>query len=159
MNNTVVKKTERRKRIIRYAPLFIWLAFILLMSSSAGAMSETSRFIGPLLRYLFPDAAPETLALIHGYIRKSAHLFEYGVLAFFAWAAFRGSSVGWLSRNRYVAAFAVVAAVAVTDEINQSFLQSRTGTPWDVALDCVGGLIVLVFIAAARRFRDRRAQA
>lgn len=148
-----------RRRAIRYAPLFFWIALILYLGSAQGAMSETSRFIGPLLRFLFPDAAPETLAVFHGYIRKFAHLFEYGVLAAIALNAFLGSAVSALRRHRYGAAMAVVLVVAVIDETSQSMLASRTGTPWDLGLDALGGLIALLFlllIDLARYWKTRK---
>lgn len=147
-----------RRRAIRYAPLFFWIAVILYLGSAQGAMSETSRFIGPLLRFLFPDAAPETLAVFHGYIRKFAHLFEYGVLAAIALLAFSGSDVKALRRHRYGAAMAVVLIVAAIDETSQSTLASRTGTPWDVGLDALGGAIVLSFLLLFElaRIRKRR---
>lgn len=159
MTENVTVNTGWRKRLIRYAPLFLWIAVILYLGSAQGSMSETSRFIGPLLRFLFPDAAPDTLAVFHGYIRKFAHLFEYGVLAAIALNAFLGSAVSALRRHRYGAAMAVVLVVAVIDETSQSMLASRTGTPWDVGLDALGGLIALLFlllIDLARYWKTRK---
>ena len=54
---------------------------------------------------------------------------------------------------------AVVLVVAVIDETSQSMLASRTGTPWDVGLDALGGLIALLFlllIDLARYWKTRK---
>ena len=40
-------------------------------------------------------------------------------------------------------ALAWVALVAACDEARQAFVHSRTGTPWDVALDVAGGMLAL----------------
>lgn len=118
-------------------------------------MAETSRFIRPLLEFLFPAASEETLQLIHFYIRKCAHFTEYGILAFFAARAFLGSRIDWLRKGRLIFALAVVLAVALTDEINQSFIASRTSSIRDVALDLFGGTVMMLFFWFFTRKRDR----
>ncbi len=47
------------------------------------------------------------------------------------------------------------ALVATCDEWHQSFLPNRTGTPYDVLLDCCGALVMLiiVYIILVRRSR------
>lgn len=138
---------------MRYAPFFLWIAVIFFLSSGAGSMSETSRFIRPLLVFLFPDASPETLRLYHGYVRKFAHFFEYAVLAAVASRAFWTSSKALLSRYWYLAAFLLVAAVACVDEFSQSFNSARTGAAADVLLDIFGGvfMIGLLMLIKGRR--------
>ena len=122
-----------------YAPLIIWIGVIFYLSSGQGAMTETSRFIRPILVFLFPDAPETTLAIYHGYIRKFAHFAEYAVLAFLASRAFIKASGSW-----YVLAFGLTLAVAVLDEINQSFNPNRTSSEWDVILDVIGGVFAIV---------------
>lgn len=109
-------------------------------------MSETSRFVRPFLEWLFPLAAPETLAIYHGYIRKFAHFFEYAVLAFWGWFALRRSSIEFLQKYWFLFSFALVALIAAMDETNQSFNSARTGSIYDVLLDISGGLVVIVFL-------------
>jgi VanZ family protein len=36
--------------------------------------------------------------------------------------------------------------VASSDEIHQHFLPNRSGSPWDVLIDCSGGLLMQVLI-------------
>ena len=129
---------QRRKWLTAYAPLAIWIVIILGLGSSFGSMNETSRFIRPLLEFLFPNALPETLTYVHGYIRKLAHFAEYGVLGFLAIRAFAG-----LHRWALIAALILVLAVAATDEVKQSFNPTRTSSPWDVLIDLTGGAAVI----------------
>lgn len=132
-----------------YAPLIIWTIFIFGLGSGLGAMNETSRIIRPLLEWLFPNSPAETLTFYHGIIRKFAHLFEYAVLAFLACRSLIGV------RYRFLLALIFVFLVASADEYKQSLDPSRTGSPWDVALDTVGGAISLVFYRLVARRRGQ----
>ena len=104
------KKSNWRGQIIRYAPLFLWIGVIFYLSSSQGAMSNTSRFIRPLLEWFFPLAPEETLQIYHGYIRKFAHFAEYAALAFLAARAFRSSSIELVRKYWFVFALSLVSA-------------------------------------------------
>ena len=66
-------------------------------------MSQTSRFIRPLIEFFFPGASPETILLIHAFIRKSAHFIEYGLLGLLAGTigATGGGVLSW-AVSRYV---------------------------------------------------------
>ena len=106
-------------------------------------MDETSRIIGPILRFLFPTASAETLGLYHFYIRKLAHLTEYAILAFLAIRAIAATSHLFLQKHRIVLTLCVVLSIASIDEINQSFEASRTGAFADVILDLAGGCLMI----------------
>lgn len=103
-------------------------------------MTETSRFIRPLLEFLFPNEPEATLQAYHGYIRKAAHFTEYSILAVLSARACSYLLDELSRRSRYILPLAIVLFVAVADECNQSFLASRTGSVTDVALDLVGGV-------------------
>lgn len=145
-----------RGRIIRYAPLILWIAVIFFASSTAGASKNTSIFIRPLLEWLFSSASPETITIYHGYIRKFAHFFEYALLTFFASRAFGSSSKNVLKENWFVFSVVFVALIASIDEFNQSFNSQRTGTIYDVLLDCFGGICMILFIFASRYLRKSK---
>jgi VanZ family protein len=42
---------------------------------------HTSRFIGPLLHWLYPTISPFTILRVQLFVRKLAHVSEYAVLA------------------------------------------------------------------------------
>ena len=149
-----LQKPIWRGRIIRYAPLVLWIGVILFLSTSQASMSNTSRFIRPLLEFFFPGASEETLIIYHGYIRKLAHLTEYAILAFWAFWAFSNSNLKNLRRFWFVFALLLVLLVASIDETNQSYLTSRTGSIYDVLLDVSGGLIMLIFLILYRFRRN-----
>ena len=69
--------------------------------------------------------------------------------------AFRTSQGERVRRLWWLAAFALVACVALVDEYHQSFLPSRTGTIYDSLLDMTGGATALA-CAALWLARKRR---
>jgi VanZ family protein len=139
-----------RRRLWRYGPLVLWMAFICYASTAAMSASQTSRVIGPLLRWLFPSITDAQLLAVHMTVRKTAHLTEYAILALLASRAFLSSSKQFLRRRWYVAAFALAASLALLDELNQSFTPSRGGSIWDSLLDATGASLALAFVALLR---------
>jgi len=141
-----------RGRIIRYAPLILWISVIFFASSTAGANKNTSLFVRPLLVWLFPEAPAATLDIYHGYVRKFAHFAEYAALAFFASRAFWDSSFQILRRFWFVWAFLTVTLIAAADEYNQSFNILRTGSFYDTLIDASGGLTMIVFLWLSKKW-------
>jgi VanZ family protein len=152
-----MNKTDEgwRGPVLRYAPVLVWVGIIFLLSSPEGSMQQTSRFLRPLLQFIFPAADEATLQIYHGYIRKSAHVTEYAILAILAARAFSAAKP-LLRSFWFVWAIGLVISVASLDEFNQSFEPSRTSTPWDVALDVAGGVLGAVLFFAIRGLLERR---
>ncbi len=133
-----------------------WLAvaacigLILLFSGDEFSAGSTSRFFGPLLRWLFPEIGAATFLALHLWVRKLAHLSEYALLGLLAFRALRLSIAVSLPRTALLG-LVVVLAVAATDELRQSFLASRTGSLLDVGIDFAGGAIGVCLIIALHR--------
>ena len=112
-------------------------------------MGVAGRLAPPLLLMgliFFLSAQPDLnsgLGLWDTIGRKILHMAEYGVLWFLWWRAF----------GYRLAALAVAVALlyAVSDEVHQSFVDGRHGSPWDVAIDSAGvGLTGLLVVWRAR---------
>ncbi|WP_410503786.1 VanZ family protein [Leptolyngbya sp. 7M] len=131
----------------------MWIGVIFYLSSQAGAASETSRFLGPLIQYFFPEMLPESRQMIHAIIRKSAHFFEYAVLAALVIRAFSLSSLSKLRKNRFVLAIIFSGIIASIDEFNQSLNPARTGLVTDVLLDLSGAIFATLLVYSFYRFR------
>lgn len=154
-----IASSSWRGRLWRYAPLVGWIGFIFFASTGAMSASNTSRIIGPLFKWLFPGITEAQLLLVHFSVRKTAHFTEYALLALLAARAFTSSTRLRLRRNWFVAAFLLVALVALLDEYNQSFNVARTGTIWDSLIDISGGATALVVYSLWRARFATRAQA
>ena len=128
------------RRFLKYGlPVLAWMIFIFIGSTDLLSAEHTSRFIGPFLRWFSPDVTDATIASVQFVVRKIGHLTEYAILAALLYRAFR------LYRDRpLVLSFIVAAIYAALDEFHQSFVTSRTGSPWDVAIDCLGAAIGLL---------------
>jgi VanZ family protein len=136
--------TTRSVRAIMSAwlPPALWVGAIQGFAGDTFAEAHTSRFIGPMLRWLFPDADQETLDLIHFVIRKSCHVLEYGLLALLSWRAFTLTfDLSCMLRTWF--SLALVLAVATLDESRQAVSALRGGAASDVALDLAGGVLAL----------------
>ncbi|MBW2579000.1 MAG: VanZ family protein [Deltaproteobacteria bacterium] len=121
-----------------------------IFASDLFSASETSRFIAPLLRWLFPDAAAESVVTVHIAFRKAGHFVGYAILAWLALRAFRASferPLAWLA----AASLALALVVALVDEGRQSLARSRTGAVSDVVLDMSGAASALLLAIAIRR--------
>jgi len=135
-----------RRTISRYLPLIAWMAFISFASTGNFSAGNTSRIIGPLVLWLFPDTSPETMLTIHAATRKIAHLAEYALLGILAARAFRGSPREALSEQFFGISLVLVIVYALADEYHQSFVPSRTGTIYDSLIDIAGGFAALVIV-------------
>lgn len=126
-----------------YLPVFLWMLLIFVASTGIGAASNTSRIIGPILRWFYPDISDDTIWLIQGIVRKGAHITEYAILAFLMWRSRRetlGEKYAWHWNETWII-LAVSALYAATDEFHQSFVSTRYGSPWDVLLDTFGAAV------------------
>ncbi len=145
----------REENLWLYLPLIGWIGGIFYLSSSKGSVARTAVYFVPLLNFLFPRGGDaRAFNKYHFVVRKLCHFAGYAVLALLASIVFYNSSLLAAAKFWYVGAFAIVLVVASMDEFRQSFYPDRHGSLSDVALDCLGGLtmILLFRIFAANVF-------
>jgi VanZ family protein len=80
--------------------------------------------------------------------RKIVHMAEYGLLCFLWWRAIRELTT---VRNALAIAFCISLAYAGTDELHQTFVHGRHGTPVDVLIDAVGIATACVLVLRRQR--------
>ena len=131
-----------------WLPVALWMAVIFAASTSAGTFQHSSRIIGPLLHWFFPNMAEGTVNTVVFAVRKCAHMTEYAVLALLLWRAMwkpqSNDTRPWswpTARN----AILFTALYAMTDEIHQLFVADRQGQFIDVVIDTTGATLGLVF--------------
>ena len=139
-------------------PALVWAALITSFSTDPFSAEHTSRLIVPLLRWLFPHAAPDTLALAHHLIRKAAHVCEYFIFSVLVVRGVRGGRSGWRV-GWSLAALAMAAGWAGLDELHQAFVPSRGPSVMDVLIDACGAAAGQLAFAAIVLFRSRRSGA
>lgn len=142
-----------------WAIVAIWLLVIFGASSDAGSSRRSSRIIGPIVRWLYPSIDDLQLSQVVGFVRKAAHVTEYGILAVLLWRAIRRSrpAPGWSWEGRAALwAWALATTYAATDEYHQSFVPSRSGQWQDVVLDSSGAALGLLLTWGWFHWRSSR---
>jgi VanZ family protein len=132
-------------RLKYWWPAIAWAIVISLASTDTFSSGHTSGLIVPILHWLFPAAGTETLEQLHFLIRKSAHFTEYFIFSILLFRALRGQSQGWRLRWA-IWALLLAAGYSAMDEFHQSFVLSRTASPWDSLLDTTGAAVSQVAV-------------
>lgn len=129
-----------------WLPVAFAIGVILLESTEWFGSDHTSHLLRWLWENLFGRVSPARWEMIHHLIRKCGHFFGYGFMGL-AWLR-----AWWMTLPHShfltdaVLALLGTAMVASCDEWHQTFLPNRTGTPWDVLLDCCGALTLQLLV-------------
>jgi VanZ family protein len=130
------------------------MAVILWLSSDAFSAAQTGGHLEALLRWLLPSITPAQIQHVHMLVRKSAHVTVYALLAGLWLRAFVRERELPLPAAAWVA-FAITVAWACVDELHQSTVDSREGSPVDVAIDAAGAAVALIAARVAGRWNGR----
>jgi VanZ family protein len=140
-----------------WLPVAVGIAIIVLESTEAFGSDHTSGPLRRIFEYLFGHVSDDRWDLIHHLVRKTGHFLGYGFIGL-AWLR-----AWWftLPRSRFIQdaflALLGTAVVASCDEWHQTFLPNRTGSPWDVLLDCIGAITLQVIVYVfMRTFKPKR---
>jgi len=151
------KERNLRFWVSAWLPVVLGICVILMESTEVMGSDHTSGPFRRIFEALFGQVSGPRWEIIHHYIRKSGHFLGYG-----------GMGLAWLrawwmtlphSRFLHDAFLALLgtATVASCDEWHQTYLPNRTGTPWDVLLDCCGAITLqLIVYVTMRIFRPKK---
>lgn len=154
------------------------LIIIAFESTDRFSSAHTGVMLGRFLRWLSIRPTPDTLQTVNAVLRKCGHVLGYGILSFLLFRACRGTYralAGYYSwrtsrlngiplREAFhflwqfswaLLALCGTALAAITDEVHQMGIPSRTGSWWDVLLDSSAAFAsqVLIFVFAVRKTR------
>jgi VanZ family protein len=125
-------------------------------SSDKISSQRSSRIIGPIVLWLFPNLPKKTVDKIVFEVRKGAHVTEFAILAMLLWRARnRPSRLNFRPWNWSEARFAwlLVVLYAATDEFHQTFVPNREGMARDVLIDSAGAALGLILLWRFCRWR------
>lgn len=151
----------RTRLLVRaWLPVLICIFVISQESTVAFGADRTTGPLQHFFEFFFGHFTQPQWWRLHLIIRKSGHFLGYGILSIAWFRAF------WMTmrlaeplRRRLTSAHAMAMVgtllVASADEFHQTFLPNRTGTPWDVLVDCTGAALmqILVWLWMRRRMR------
>ncbi len=143
--------------ISAWLPVAIGIAAIVVESTKAFGSDHTSGPLRFIFQAIFGHVSDAHWEVIHHLIRKSGHFIGYGLIGL-AWLR-----AWWMTLPRIsllvCSGLALIgtALVASWDEWHQSYLPNRTSSPWDVLLDCSGGVVMqLLVYLCIRWFKPER---
>ena len=150
------------KRSLRYSintwlPVLLGVAVIVAESTELFGADRTSAPLRRLYQAIFGSVSNGQWESIHHLIRKSGHFFAYGAIGL-AWlrAWWRTLPHSHFLMDSLLALLGT-ALVASADEWHQTYLPNRTGTPWDVLLDCSGVITLQMLVYFfMRAFKPKR---
>ncbi len=139
--------TASRPNLVRaWWPAVVWIGLITFESTDFFSSEHTGSLLYTLLTRLFGQINFYDFLIFHHYLRKTGHVVGYGMLSLLllrGWRATLGR-VHTLLLRMALLSWLGTAFVAAMDEWHQSYIPSRTGTVWDVALDSVAGVAFLL---------------
>lgn len=129
------------------------MLLIFVVSSDLGSSRNTSRIIGPIVRWFYPAATAKTIHVVQAIVRKTGHLTGYAVLAALLWVSLRNANGSQfaLSKSAFFLVLAVCFIYACSDELHQHFVSSRQASFWDVLIDTTGAALALGLIFLWKR--------
>jgi VanZ family protein len=140
-----------------WLPVAIGIGIIVMESTELMGSNHTSYPLRWLFEAIFGPISDTNWEMVHHLVRKCGHFFGYGALGL-AWLR-----AWWmtLSRSHFLTdallALLGTALVASWDEWHQSYLPNRSGSVWDVLLDCAGAIaLILAAYILMRMMRLRR---
>jgi VanZ family protein len=136
-----------------WIPAVIAVAIICTESTDTFSSQHTSSWLRPIVEHWFGHINDNTWELYHHYLRKTGHFVGYGLVALTFLRAWLhtlnlrapSSLVAWRLKSTLLAILST-AIVASCDEYHQSFIPSRTGSPYDVLLDTVGACALCLLV-------------
>ncbi|MGA7648823.1 MAG: VanZ family protein, partial [Terriglobales bacterium] len=142
-----IRSTASRPNLLRaWWPAAVWVCLIAFESTDFFSSEHTGSMLYTLLTHLFGPIDYYKFDVFHHYLRKTGHVVGYGMLSLLLLRGWRATfgRVPELLLRAVLLSWLGTAIVAALDEWHQSYIPSRTGTIWDVALDTVAGVAFLV---------------
>jgi VanZ family protein len=144
--------------LLAWWPALLWSAVIFFASTDTFSSAHTGSILKPFLHWLIPSLTDAQFEFIHFFTRKSAHLTEYFVFYLLLFRGMRGGRRGWYWTWAFGAWF-IAAVYSALDEIHQSFVASRTASPWDSLIDSTGAFLALIVVFLFYQLFRRNRQA
>ena len=129
--------------LLAWAPTALWALVIWQLGGDDWSAPTTSRFLGPLIEWIFPTLDIQTRMELAAALRKLAHPAVYGGLAILAYPASLRTLRGRRGVGQALLTLLPVVLLATADEWRQSASSVRTGSQFDVLLDLAGGIVAL----------------
>ena len=140
---TVDRRYHWKTRIKNWLPVCAWLSLIFFFSTDQFSSANTEQIFGFLSSWLLPEISIENIPPIHGAMRKIGHWSEYLVLAVLILRALRNETGKKWELRHAVHTLVFIILYALSDELHQAFVPSRTASFGDAMIDVLGGICAI----------------
>jgi len=153
MNNSVAVadlNVSKYRVALRLATV-AWAVLVFYLSTERFGSDFSQALVAQALLLLHISVSPRTFHILDTLLRKSAHITEYGILAFLVYGSFGEQQPFRWRLRQAIWCIGLVGLYSLTDELHQRYVPGRHGSLVDCGIDIVGATIAVVMIFEARR--------
>lgn len=132
------------KKIVYTILLILWMIFIFMLSNQNGTVSaeNSSSILNTLLNLINIENTDYVISIIHEPLREFMHYFEYLILTFLLYKTL----INWNIKKEVLIFLILPIIYALMDEIHQLFIVGRTFQLYDILMDILGCITVILII-------------
>jgi VanZ family protein len=151
---TVAVSPRSRPCALYWAMAVGWAALIFYLSTSKFAPHFSESLVARALTFLHIGLPPRIVHVLDSALRKSAHLFEYGMFSLLLYASLPNEDSPRSRLRRALWCVLIAAAYSLTDEFHQVFVPGRHASLRDCGVDVAGaGIAAAIAYQGQRWFR------
>ncbi|MHB8652850.1 MAG: VanZ family protein [Terriglobia bacterium] len=133
----------------------VWAVLVFYLSTQRFGPDFSRQLVVLGLAFLHISVSPRTLHILDTLLRKTAHVTEYGMLAFFVYGSFGEQQPFLWSVRQALWCIGIVGLYSLTDEFHQRFVPGRGSHLTDCGIDVAGAAIAMGVIFMGRRLFRR----
>jgi VanZ family protein len=127
-------------------PVAAWAIVIFVFSTDHFSSFNTSSILAPLLSWLLSGISALEIDDVHVATRKLAHWSEYLVFAVLLLRALKNDASRRCELRHAGWTLALVLLYALSDELHQTFVPTRTASIRDVMINVLGGICGILWL-------------
>ena len=157
MNHSVAAADPNlsKRRVALRLTTLAWAVLVFYLSTERFGSDFSQGLIAQVLRLLHISVSPRTFHIFDTLLRKTAHMTEYGILAFFVYGSFAEQQPFRWRLRQAIWCIGIVGLYSLTDELHQRFVPGRHASLVDCGIDVAGATIAVIMIFEARRLFRR----
>jgi VanZ family protein len=132
-----------------------WAVLVFYLSTERFGSDFSRAVVAQALMLLHISVAPRTFHILDTLLRKSAHITEYGILAFLVYGSFGEQQPFRWRLRQAMWCIGIVGLYSLTDELHQRYVPGRNASLVDCGIDVAGAAIAVFMIYEARRLFRR----
>ena len=153
MNNSVAVADLNlsKYRVALRLTTVAWAVLVFYLSTERFGSDFSQALVAQALILLHISVSPRTFHILDTLLRKSAHITEYGILAFLVYGSFGEQQPFRWRLRQAMWCIGIVGLYSITDELHQRYVPGRHASLVDCGIDIAGAAIAVFMIFEVRR--------